>query len=218
MTPLDFGPEYTETIYGRFPVEPWNTYTNLIFLLLLVNFTRKTYGKYDRHKIFLFVLPVLAVGFVGGTLFHATRANRIFLILDFGPIFLLALGSALVLWKRVTGSTFKAVALVLLLFGLNRLVRKAVDLPHGTAISIGYSILALILIVPALIDCLRNHRDLIKYILGALVLFSVAITFRQLDSHHLLPMGTHFLWHLFGGASVYCMMEYMYRTGEPTGS
>ena len=34
--PNDNGPIYVETLMGRFPVEPWNTYSNLLFLALIV--------------------------------------------------------------------------------------------------------------------------------------------------------------------------------------
>ena len=34
--PNDRGPIYLETLMGRFPVEPWNTFSNLLFLALIV--------------------------------------------------------------------------------------------------------------------------------------------------------------------------------------
>jgi hemolysin III len=37
-TPIiaDHGPIYAETVPGRFPVEPWATLTNLIFLAVII--------------------------------------------------------------------------------------------------------------------------------------------------------------------------------------
>ena len=89
--PPDFGPIYAETDLTRFPVEPWNVASNLIFLIIIFLFARRTRLNYRRYPLVVLALPILAVGFTGGTIFHATRSNRLWLMMDYLPIMILCL-------------------------------------------------------------------------------------------------------------------------------
>lgn len=93
--PQDSGPIYQETIAGRFPVEPFNTISNFLFLLIILYFSRKVYANYKQHLFLAYCLPVLFIGFIGGTLYHATRSAEIWLLLDWVPIVLLCIATAI---------------------------------------------------------------------------------------------------------------------------
>ena len=215
MTPAlnDFGPIYVETDLTRFPVEPWNTASNLIFLVIVIFFAWRTRLDYRTHPLIVFGLPVLFIGFVGGTVYHATRSHRIWLMLDFIPIFILTAAAALKFWKAVVGRWSYA------LFGFfacavsPRLLAGFLSLPFHYRISVGYAGLALAILLPATIDCRRNRGENGVLLLFACVAFGVAVVLRTLDRAGvaLFPMGTHFLWHLLGGVSVWCLMEYTIR-------
>ena len=44
-----------------------------------------------------------------------------------------------------------------------------------------------------------------------MLIFAVAIAFRTLDNIMIiLPMGTHWLWHTFGGIAVFFLLYYVY--------
>ena len=48
--PKDSGPVYTETLPGSFPVEPFNTFSNIIFLAIVIYFGVKIYNSNQTHK------------------------------------------------------------------------------------------------------------------------------------------------------------------------
>ena len=211
MTPNDFGPIYSETDRSRFPVEPWNTAINAIFFFILVYFAVQTRLDYKRYPLIVAGLPILLVGFVGGTVFHATRSNSLWLILDFLPILILAGMTALYFWKRLAGSIFKAVLFVVIPVGAIRMIGAAV-LPRHFFISLSYGTLALALLIPIFICSFREGAREMLLLIGALLIFAVALLCRILDSvlgTSILPMGTHFLWHLFGGVSVFLLMKFI---------
>lgn len=210
MKPNDFGPIYTETDLSRFPVEPWNTASNLIFLLIIIYFAWTTRLSFKRYPLIVISLPILLVGFVGGTVFHATRSNRIWLVMDYMPIMILSLLASMALLKELLGSWIKAFGIGAILFIGVRLIFAYSELPIGFRISIGYTSLALMIILPAIFVSKKEDWRGIGYILSSIIFFGFAITFRILDSTKILPMGTHFLWHLLGGVSVFCLIKFLY--------
>ena len=102
LSPHDFGPIYSETDLSRFPVEPWNSYSNLAFLALLSYWAIKIRPHWRHYLLLTIALPILALGFLGGTIYHATRSSRLWLVLDFGPIFMLAALAAFYFWWQIT--------------------------------------------------------------------------------------------------------------------
>ena len=98
--PNDSGPIYLETAMGRFPVEPWNTYSNLLFLALIVFWFLRVRRNIRDHLFIAYCLPVFLLGWVGGTVYHATRSHEVWLFLDWAPIALLALAVAIFFWHR----------------------------------------------------------------------------------------------------------------------
>ena len=224
-TPL-YGPWYQETDFDRVIVEPWNTASAALFILLPVVWLWRLRGQYRRHRFIVWCLPILAVGGVGGTIYHAFRGRAIWLLLDFMPIVILALAASVYAWSKLLRRwwlgllSVPAVVLVrLFLFAWLR----ASGLPFSTGINAGYSFLALVLLLPfALLMWKRRFRD--AWVLGAAVAaFAAAVTCRALDNganglNHVLPMGSHFLWHLFGVVAAFFAIEYLYRLDRTTGN
>ena len=209
------GPLYAETDLSRFPVEPWNTYSNIIFFLLVIYWWKKTQSDPKSHQLIRVCLPILLIGFVGGTVWHATRASRLWLMMDYLPIFLATLTAAIFFWAVLLRSRLLAALIVLGSFGMISVSWKFLDLPFGVKIGISYSTLTAVILLPAVLLCARDSWRGSRSLIAAVVLISVAICMRQIDlgiGHDLLPMGTHFLWHILGGGAVYFLIDFIYRT------
>ena len=213
--PNDRGPIYLETLMGRFPVEPWNTYSNLLFLALIVFWFFQVRRNISEHRFIAFSLPVFLLGWVGGTVYHATRSHNVWLFLDFGPIALLALAVALFFWRRQGISWFVAPLLVIgppALFGVAvSLLGDSLPAPRW----LGFPVLALTILLPVLGYLARTGWKDVALVAGALAGFAVAVSFRSIDLRvpiAFLPMGTHWLWHSFGAGAVQLLMLYIYRS------
>jgi Ceramidase len=214
MFPHDFGPIYSETDMSRLPVEPWNTFSNLIFLFIILNFAIRTGLDWQKHRFIVSCLPVLLIGFAGGTIYHGTRSHNIWLFLDFIPIMLLALSASIYFLTELTKKWLLSCLLVAGTFTLMGLARRSLELPRFLSIALGYGFLAGLIIIPMLIVAKRDKWRNVSLIISALLIFSLALYFRTIDStigKAILPMGTHFLWHLLGGTAVFLLFQFMYR-------
>ena len=209
--PSDFGPHYTETLLGRFPVEPWNTYSNLIFLFIIYFWGRRVKSKWREFPFLTVTLPILFVGFIGGTVFHATRSHWIWLFMDFMPIFILSIAASFFFWTQYFRSKLKAFCACCFFVLFVWFIRNAAAIPIAYRIGIGYSSLAILIILPAVLLSKANNWRGIKFICLSILSFSIAITCRQIDkSQTLLPMGTHFLWHIFGGLATFTLIWFIW--------
>lgn len=217
MHPQDFGPIYTETVTGiasSLPIEPWNTWSNLIFVLLFIHIALRTRLDYRRYPLIVISLPILAVGIVGGTVYHATRSHVIWLFMDFMPILILTSAAALAFWRAVMGTWAWAVTLFLIVAVSGRVVGFTVATEHSLQISLGYLSAALSILLPLAILIRRANWNGLGFLCGIILTFATAVTCRLLDRGGIpspLPMGTHFLWHLFGGAAVWMLMLLVIR-------
>ena len=210
--PDDHGPIYTETLrYADnvmgFPVEPWNTYSNLLFLALIVFWFFRVRRNVRDHR---FIAYIFVLGWVGGTVYHSTRSNDIWLFLDFGPIAILALAVALFFWRRQGMSWLLAPVLVI---GPPVLAGLAADALDVAGPWVGFPVLAFTILTPVLVHLARTGWHDFGLVAGALVGFAVAIGFRSIDRSvpiEFLPMGTHWLWHSVGAVAVHLLMLYIY--------
>ena len=214
--PQDSGPIYKETIAGRFPVEPFNTFSNLIFLFIIIYFGIQVYKNIKNHLFLAWVLPVIGLSFVGGTIYHATRSHEIWLLLDWVPIMLLSLAAAIYfiyLWRDTWAQRILLVVIILTsFFGLRML-----PLPIGLTISLGYLITALTILVPVLGYLYKSRWRNARYIIIAFSIFGLAVFFRILDKRldiELFWMGTHWLWHFFGGLAVFFLIKYIFEDNK----
>lgn len=213
LRPKDFGPIYRETDMTRFPVEPFNTYSNLIFLFVIVYWAKKL--RFRSHPFLTSCISILSVGFFGGIIYHATRNHNLWLYLDFIPIVMIAAGVCIYLWYRILSenpTVFRQMGVAfLLLCGIAFSAAKAI----GNSITMGYLLLALCIVTTALIHCRLKNWLAFRSLFSATLFFALAIGSRTLDAYPEmipLPMGTHFLWHIFGGLSTFLLIRYLYLT------
>jgi hypothetical protein len=221
MYPNDFGPIYTETLpglaAGLLPVEPWNTWSNLVFVLLFVHIAFRTRLDYQRYPLIVISLPILAIGIIGGTIYHATRSHVVWLFMDFMPILILTSAAALAFWREVIGTWSRAVLFFLLVAVSGRALGFALATERSVQISLGYLSAALSILLPLAILVRRVKWRGLGLLCGIALTFSAAVACRMLDragTPSPFPMGTHFLWHVFGGASVWMLMLLVIRLND----
>jgi len=209
----DKGPLYVETDFSRSIVEPCNAITAFLFVVIVAWWFWRMRGQYHHHVFSCIGMPVLLVGGIGGTLYHATRAHQLYFLLDVIPIGLLVAMGSVYLWIRLKPKWWHVVILAALVIGLPTLF--IIDaIPHHVAIVIHYIMLALLILIPVGIVLMRTnyrHSQLIKLTIAS---FGLAVTFRYIDpiSAPVLPgLGTHWLWHTFGAFTTVVLAEYFYR-------
>jgi len=209
--PQDSGPIYQETLSGRLPVEPFNTYSNIFFLFIIIYFSIKVYRDYKNHKFLAWCLPLLFLGFVGGTIYHATRSHDVWMYMDWLPIVILCLGVSIYYSTKLQIGRNKKIFLILLVLFLVLGVQLLPVSQHLNT-SIGYIATAIGIILPLILYFLTTKANHWGYVLLAFLSFGFAISFRILDNFkYILPMGTHWLWHTFGALSVFFLMNYIYK-------
>ncbi len=213
--PQDSGPIYQETMAGRLPVEPFNTYSNILFLFILIYFSLKVYKDYKNHRFLAWSLPVLFTGFVGGTVYHATRSHDMWMYMDWLPIVILCLAVSVYYTVKLRISRRKrlllAMLILFLVFGV-----QLIPLSGHVKTSVGYIATVLGLLLPIVTYFLTTKLYHWGYVLLAFLSFGLAISFRILDNFlYIFPMGTHWLWHIFGALSVFFLINFIYKDKLP---
>ncbi|QTN37706.1 hypothetical protein HZ996_00665 [Cryomorphaceae bacterium] len=206
--PVDGGPIYFETNFDQWIVEPYNTLTAAAFLGVCLYWAYRVYRPEFRGHFLQYVLPILAIGGIGGTLYHGFRNHAVWIFMDWVPILILTvLASVYFMWK-VTGKWWKASLFVLGLFVLTGLSPLMVADQYASSIS--YFFMAVMVLLPTLLFLRQRDWAYIGYVGGATLAFGMALTARIIDPQGLLPMGTHFLWHIFGALSGSLMIGFIY--------
>jgi len=209
----DSGPIYKETLTNTAIVEPWNTFSNLIFLAILVYFVILLYRSPGRHLFLKFALPIIGIGWIGGTLYHALRESEVWLVMDWLPITLLCLAAACYFAIRAMSVWWGKLGLLLLVLIVS-FGSRFITYPDGWGVSLGYVATAMGILLPVFVFGYRTDWKYFVNVVFALVAFAFAISFRTMDG--LLPlefmyMGTHWLWHILGGTASYFILRYIYR-------
>jgi Ceramidase len=211
----DHGPWYAETDLGRFPAEPVNTVSNLVFLVVLILGLRRIFRGQIRSRFFYTAYTLLAVGWIGGTIYHATRGSVIWAVMDFAPIAMLCGLTSLWLVHRLPANWRRGYLFFILpLLGVAWAGAEQLD---SVPLRIGavYAILAALIIAPAAIHCgVTRSAGRAGLLAGSVAAFAVALVFRTYDAELITTTpktGTHFLWHLFGGLATFLIFEFVQR-------
>jgi hemolysin III len=125
----------------------------------------------------------------------------------------LVLMASIYFWREIVGNWMWVCIFTLLPIIAYRIIYEFIALPHSISVSIGYSVMATVIIIPLILHCMRKYPAGWKSLTAALLTFIFAITFRTMDNGITtteLPMGTHFLWHIFGGLCSFFILYYVY--------
>ena len=220
----DNGPRYTETPPDPFApnapniAEPFNTVTAFFFVILVLVWVWRLRRRFGRYPFVVSSLPVLMVGAIGGTLYHATRTRVTYFLLDVIPISLIGLGAGIYLavllgrkhgWFRVMLSALGIV--VLYLFVNMFLFRQIRSSNPALVVNLSYASLAFVVLIPMVLLWIGMKFRFVGFALAGLASFGVAWVCRLVDPFSPLPMGTHWLWHTFGVLATGFLYEYFYR-------
>jgi hemolysin III len=221
----DGGPAYAEdplplpTFDQHWVIEPWNTATAALYIVLALWWWWRLRRQGVHDPFLRLALPVLAVGGIGGTLYHATRALHIFLVLDVVPIIVLIFAASIVLWRLLFGARwwFAFAAAVLVLIALRAVAAADPALPANLAIMAGYVTCAALLLVPLAIRLARTAWRGAGQVAIALAAFVVAIVCRTLDPYAgtFLGCGLHTVWHLGGLVAAHALIAYFAAAARP---
>ncbi len=209
--PVDGGQMYTETDFDRFIVEPWNAVSSLCILMPAIYWAVKLRGQYKEYPFITFCIPLLFLGGLGSTLFHAFRSSSLLLLLDVTPTAILTVALAIYFWIKVLPKWWIAILIVGVSVTLRYLASSY--LPGHSGINVSYAISGIILFIPTLILLYQTKLRYSIYIFISLGCFTLSLVFRQTDraAETILPMGTHFLWHIFTGIGAFFLAEYLYK-------
>ena len=214
---MDGGPWYAEThITDDLIVEPWNAFSSLAIAAPAIYFLWKIRKQPRQYGFLLWCIPILFVNGIGSTLFHGLRTSRIFLVMDYLPAILLTLSITAYFWIKILPKWWMGVLVMLGVFFLRFAVFGL--FPGQIAINISYAIGGAAFLLPVILMLRRMGAEYTVQILLAVVCFILAIYFRGADKEfvHIVPFGTHFLWHVFTGIGAYFLANYLFfiRTQE----
>lgn len=219
----DGGPRYKETPPDPAAVrlaEPYNAVTAEFFILIVVFWVGRLWGRFGRYPFVTCCMPILLAGGIGGTLYHACRTQKAYFLLDVIPISLLGvagaiyltirLGRSLGVWRVLGVAAGLIAAYVLVNVVLFQLAPTSI---RNLRVNLSYASLALIILVPLVVVLVRTRFRHVGWVAGGLASFGIAWFCRLVDGTpwDSLPMGTHWLWHTFGAITTLALIEYFYR-------
>jgi len=207
---MQFG--YCERIDGSFWAEPLNAVTNAGFLIAaLASFW--LWRRQGGRDAITFVLIGLVFAIALGSFLYHTIPNRWTLLADVLPIQLFAFGYFAVALHRFFGlAGWMAAAGTLAFFGLALGLSAAgrAMLPPVLVGSAGYAAFLLGLAGVALAmsrDTASSRQRRLVALAG--LAFAVSLTMRSIDGAlcGVLPLGTHWLWHLLNALVLYLLLR-----------
>jgi hypothetical protein len=212
---LDRGPIYAETLTGHPPFfEPWNSISSLFIAGAGLLFFFKV-RRGDKGAGFIyFCASMLLIGGLGSTLFHGLRTSYWLVFMDFMPIVIVSLAIGLVFWQKVLKSWLLA-SIVLIGLMAMRVVpywqQDNLNITGQGLINISYFISGITIFLPCVIFLVQSRLYKSSYLFLAIGFMIAALVFRTIDKDvtDVLPMGTHFLWHVTSGIGAYYMGLYM---------
>ncbi|MDC0358027.1 hypothetical protein OAO01_04355 [Oligoflexia bacterium] len=216
---LDRGPIYFETLLylkggsQHWLVEPWNGLSAVLFILLALYWAVRLKGHIQQEIFFTYAVVLLFVGGIGGTLYHALRSNVIYLLMDWVPIVLLTMGAVcwfchklVKKWWLATVIAVGGFILVLLMCSLLFLISV-----KQIGVNLAYVLLGVYVLTPIFIFLKRTNFQDAALVYAALLSFLLAVLCRFVDHQAWLPMGTHFLWHVFGAVAVHALLLFIWK-------
>lgn len=202
---------YCERTDASYWAEPVNAVTNASFLIAAVVMALRLRGQAGMALGWLMVVILAAIG-VGSYLWH-THATRWSGLADVLPILLFILTYVFAATRDYLRLHWGlALAAVVLFFPYAAGVGWALGQVFPAAgANAAYAAVALLILLYALVLRRRAPATARGMALGAAIL-CVSLGFRMLDgvSCAVLPIGTHFMWHLLNGLMLGWMIE-VYR-------
>ncbi|MCF8350675.1 MAG: ceramidase [Bacteroidales bacterium] len=207
----DGGPIYTETNFEHLIAEPLNMVPSLLAMIRAIYFLFKIRKEISSYRFLFWGIVLIMLASVGSTLYHGFRSSVVFLIMDIAPIVIFMIALSIYFWLKVLKKWWYVLFILIPFFGIRPLMFYT--MPEHLAINIGYALSGLLIVVPAVWYLKKSDWKYGRVILYAVIFFLVALFFRQADAFEppLLPVGTHFLWHVLSAFGTYFILLYLYR-------
>ncbi len=211
ITLRDGGPLYTETNLDRFIAEPWNAVTSLAFLIPAVYWLWKVRMDIRKYPIMVISGVLLFIGGTGSTLFHGLRSSRALIMMDYLPMAMATMAVSCFFWYKVLYQKWYWVASIVVPAWVIR-IQLFEWLNHHDATNLAYFLTGTMIFLPMLLVLSNTKWFKTEDAVLALSGFAISLFFRQIDAWDppLTPIGTHFLWHLFGAWGSFYLAKYLY--------
>lgn len=212
--PSDGGPIYSEPHLGYFFVEPFNAASAGLLLVLVIYWSHRLWPERQKQRFVLSCLVFLAIGGIGGSLYHAFRSSFFFMLLDVLPVIVLAFLVSLFFWRRVVQSALTICSIWIPCLAAQRWIFRL--LPRHLAWSIGIVTLATLIAIPLVVYLRRTKYRDSDCLLTCAILFLLALCFRTMDPYSgpYLSIGTHWLWHALSACAAHYLIDYIQRAAK----
>lgn len=207
----DGGPTYWETNMDNLFPEPFNMFSAIIFMFIALYWYFKAARQTTSFRFLKLSSIILAIGGLGGSIYHGFRIYEWAMWMDWIPILVLCIAAASYFVYRIYKSIVWAIAALLLAVLLQ--VINFYTIPFEINTSTSYGILAAFILIPLLMALVKTKFLYWYYPVIAVIAFGLALYHRVIDSDPPVfygSIGTHFLWHTFGAVACHAMFRYLF--------
>ena len=210
LLPIDGGPIYAETDLSAFIVEPWNAVSSLAIMLPAAYWAFKLKWKFSSYPFLYFLIPLLFLGGTGSMLYHGFRSSQLLLWMDVLPTAIVTLAVGIYFWHLTLPRKWQVVSVVAPIAFFR--IFTYTYFSGQFAINLSYVISGFLIFFPIIFYLIRHQYRHFKPILFSVLFLSLSLLFRRIDNSAtaLLPMGSHFLWHILSGFGAYYLAAYIY--------
>jgi hypothetical protein len=202
-----------QPIIGNY-FQPLNTLSNIFFIvaaILLYYYFRTRKIKDAKSIIFLFLIVLIGLG---SFLWHLNK-NKVTFFCDVIPISLFFVAYIYFLITVISKNKIKSafitgIYLIFIMIG-SIFFRSIIE---NNLINGAYEyILTLFFFTLIWIYTYTKNRQIFRKLVLVFVLFLLALVFRQADLLvcNYIPIGTHFIWHLFTASTSYFAVRALYK-------
>lgn len=202
---------YCERTDHSFWAEPVNAFSNAAFLIAAIVAYVQWRRASARDGPMLALISVTAAISIGSFIFHtiATRGTALF---DTAPIATFIYGYLLLALRRLLNLSLVVSLAIVVAFALVSTGEAAIVPPATLNGSHAYLPgFAALLVIAWLV----RHAPWGALVRAAAVLLALALIFRSIDLDicDVFPLGTHFLWHVLNGLTLYLLLIAGLRAG-----
>jgi hypothetical protein len=207
----DGGGYYAETNLKNIIVEPWNAISSLSFWIPVVYIISLIKGRYKQYVFLTYSLPLLFLGGLGSTLFHAFRISSFLLWLDVLPTAILTISFIIYIWTKVLPHWSYTIGVLMLYFILQYFIFQYAG--KGSLINLSYLLRGIVIFLPTLLLLKKVNFRYASWLIMAIFMFIVALFFRYLDKDvvGVMYMGSHWLWHLATSVGTLYLAKFLYH-------
>jgi hypothetical protein len=196
---------YCERLDATFWSEPVNAISNVAFLVAAALCLLAWIRNADRDAPSLAHIIVVAIVGLGSFAFH-TLATRGAVLLDVIPIAVFIYGYLALALCRFLALPRGLVAVIVVVFAIAAQAVSALAPRDTLNGSVGYlPALAAMIVVASFVKAPAVRRGLWL----AAAMFAISLVFRTIDRDvcPLLPLGTHWIWHILNAVVLYMLLR-----------